>query len=710
MDSKESAESERSELSESDSLRSDENDSETKGTVHNVTRKRGLAAARDSASDEAKDDSSDVSEESSANEGTNSAATFKKPTVSKRFRAESRSLKIPDLSRPLLNKERFAVTDSQTIPLPYREPSWGGKPTMNFKIEVLKSGVIVEVVSLIDHSYYVVGRLPTCHVPLAHPTISRYHAVLQYKAKEPGKDEDDQEGFYLYDLDSTHGTYWNGKRIKPRVYVRLRAGHLFGFGYSQRKYFLQGPPEDEEEESPYSVSELQAMRDAELQRRREQERANERRAVEEEEPDGIDWGMSEDADEESDLQENPFASIAEDDLVLEDPKKTLRGWYEREGYDLHYQTEEKGLGQFYCWLDLPLEDTIGYSLRAEALVKGKKKEAVVQCAMEACRILDRHGLLRQANHEARRRKGRDWEAEDYYDSDEDNFLDRTGSIEKKRKQRMRLAGRLEEKADTYESLLEKHDEIVKQITELSSTIDNWQKKLMVNTSEESSEEDALDAYMLNLSSSVLCKGDVAKMKLKLQNLRKEKESLVTLLKLTQPANLPPLPDEAQKPNEPEVSLPKKNGSLRSKVQNRKIEPDTESSENTNKSCKTSVVASNAVGDKTTKAKKLKKKDEEIEEDDSDDDDRPTSAKSPHASLIKEQSDASVSAVPGCSGNRERVEETEKRRHEKKMKKPRRKEQELCCDQDAYADNYSTWVPPEDQKGDGKTSLNEKYGY
>lgn len=44
------------------------------------------------------------------------------------------------------------------------------------------------------------------------------------------------------------------------------------------------------------------------------------------------------------------------------------------------------------------------------------------------------------------------------------------------------------------------------------------------------------------------------------------------------------------------------------------------------------------------------------------------------------------------------------------KKRRREQKEMYCDQEIHADNYSTWVPPSDQAGDGKTSLNEKYGY
>jgi len=50
-------------------------------------------------------------------------------------------------------------------------------------------------------------------------------------------------------------------------------------------------------------------------------------------------------------------------------------------------------------------------------------------------------------------KKKNWEEQDYYSSDEDTFLDRTGSVEKKRQNRMKIAGKLEHKVETYESLV-----------------------------------------------------------------------------------------------------------------------------------------------------------------------------------------------------------------------------------------------------------------
>ena len=55
------------------------------------------------------------------------------------------------------------------------------------------------------------------------------------------------------------------------------------------------------------------------------------------------------------------------------------------------------------------------------------------------RIVDRRGLLRQSNHSSKKRNEKKWEEDDFYASDEDEFLDRTGNIEKKRQSRMKMA-------------------------------------------------------------------------------------------------------------------------------------------------------------------------------------------------------------------------------------------------------------------------------
>lgn len=54
---------------------------------------------------------------------------------------------------------------------------------------------------------------------------------------------------------------------------------------------------------------------------------------------------------------------------------------------------------------------------------------------------------------SRKRKKKNWEDEDYYDSDDDTFLDRTGTVEKKREERMKKAGKIEEHPETFKSLV-----------------------------------------------------------------------------------------------------------------------------------------------------------------------------------------------------------------------------------------------------------------
>lgn len=106
-----------------------------------------------------------------------------------------------------------------STPVPYKEPKWSGLPQSQYSFEVLKSGTILEKIELSNKSYYVFGRLGNCDIVMAHPTVSRFHAVMQYRTEG---DSDNNPGFYIYDLNSTHGTFLNKNRIKSNIYVRVQ--------------------------------------------------------------------------------------------------------------------------------------------------------------------------------------------------------------------------------------------------------------------------------------------------------------------------------------------------------------------------------------------------------------------------------------------------------------------------------------------------------
>lgn len=144
--------------------------------------------------------------------------------------------------------------------MPYTVPYWSGPlPTQHFSLSVIKNGTIIGEVDISKKAYVVFGRLPECDVSLEHPSISRYHAVLQYRApsntqQESTKEEEEGEeesrqplfssnpkeaGHYIYDLGSTHGTFLNKSRVKPRCYYRVRLGQMIKFGGSSRLFLLE---------------------------------------------------------------------------------------------------------------------------------------------------------------------------------------------------------------------------------------------------------------------------------------------------------------------------------------------------------------------------------------------------------------------------------------------------------------------------------------
>lgn len=118
----------------------------------------------------------------------------------------------------------------------YKEPSWSGICEESYNFEVIKNGKNIDTIDLTTKPFYVFGRLPSCDVTLEHPSLSRYHAVVQYCKTQTDSYE---KGWYLLDLDSTHGTWINKHKVPPMKYHRIRVGYVIKLGGSTRLHILQ---------------------------------------------------------------------------------------------------------------------------------------------------------------------------------------------------------------------------------------------------------------------------------------------------------------------------------------------------------------------------------------------------------------------------------------------------------------------------------------
>ncbi|KAI1895169.1 hypothetical protein AGOR_G00103530 [Albula goreensis] len=628
-------------------------------------------------------------------------------------------------------------------PLPYTEPPWGGISETPYSFEILKNGAIVDTVPLTQRSYFVIGRLPVCDVSLEHPSISRYHAVVQYRRRSGEEGASGEEaGYYAFDLGSTHGTFVNKNKIPPKTYIRLRVGHVLKFGGSTRLFILQGPEFDEEAESELTVTELK-------ERAKKQREELERRMMgdgsDEEEDDGKEtletsdgsrgrnsseeagcsWGMEEDAvPEEDENEDNPFATEFQEDqeaAYLKDPKKALQGFFDREGEELEYEYDDKGHGTWLCRVKLPVDDAAGRQLVAEVTHTGKKKEAAIQCSLEACRILEARGLLRQ-EAVSRKRKKKNWEDEDFYDSDDDTFLDRTGSVERKRKERMKRAGKIEERPDTYDSLVEKLAGVEKELAET-------EKKLSSSGQggSHSSSEDPLDAFM------------------------SEAQRLRRLVDLTRPAQLPALhtgvsssaSDQPKKPVLPLFGamkggskfklktgtigkLPPKRVSLPPELFNLKEMPpggeeEEEEEEEKDKDMpavqeETDQLAEEAEPERPAQHRQKTPHRHSAPADSS----TVTGRTEPDRRRSDEEEGEqtgfhtrqSAMSLPGIKDGGENApsQTTPKKKERKKPCGPSRPPVPLSTQYPEDDPDYCVWMPPAGQSGDGRTHLNEKYGY
>ncbi|KAL8185599.1 UNVERIFIED_CONTAM: hypothetical protein K2H54_055558 [Gekko kuhli] len=685
----------------------------------------------------------ETEEEAGVSEG------FKKPALPPLFPAREK-----EDAEAALRTPRGPARDS-CPPAPsfrYQEPPWGGCPAEDssvYSLEMVKGGAVLGNVGLDGRSWFLVGRAPDCDLSLAHPSVSRHHAVIQRRPPPPAgeKQQGPEPGLYAYDLDSAHGTFINKARISPRTYCRIRVGHVLRFGGSSRLFVLQGPEKDQEPESELTVTELKKLRkqqQAALEKTMLGDDSDEEDKKEKDEQKSenswsndlsCSWGMGEDAEEEEG-EENPIAIEFQEEqeaFYLKDPKKALQGFFDREGEELEYEFDAHGTGTWLCRVKLPVDDVSGKQLVAEAIHSGKKKEAMIQCALEACRILDARGVLRQ-EAVSRKRKAKNWEEEDFYDSDDDTFLDRTGVIEQKRLNRMKKAGKIDEKPETYDSLVAKLSATERELSEIANKL-----KSSRTVQSHSAAQDSLDEFMTEIKSG--CALDsVARKKLHLRTfeLRKEQQRLKGLIKIVTPASLPELKSQAGGPDLGTESKPRKLtlplfGAMKGGSKFR---------------LKTGTVGKLPVKRPDIPVNLLNMKDEEPEEEEEEEEEEEAEIKAakqgtqkplmktvpqetlqpeslptrsyscrnkgirPLCEFLSEDEIVPQSNSPG-DALQKKSQASEKPAGKLKNKKANAASQVEHAVSSQYPENdpdYCVWMPPEGQSGDGRTHLNAKYGY
>ncbi|KJZ77162.1 hypothetical protein HIM_03483 [Hirsutella minnesotensis 3608] len=141
-----------------------------------------------------------------------------------------------------------AQADGTSITLKYHEPAEARKPLPRdeWKLFVFKGNDIVDTIDLNSKSCWLVGRDSAVVDILAeHPSISKQHAVIQFRYTEKRNEFGDKRGKvkpYLLDLESANRTTLNDADVPASRYLELRHKDMVKFGHSSREYVVMLAP------------------------------------------------------------------------------------------------------------------------------------------------------------------------------------------------------------------------------------------------------------------------------------------------------------------------------------------------------------------------------------------------------------------------------------------------------------------------------------
>lgn len=128
------------------------------------------------------------------------------------------------------------------VVIKYAEPPEAKIPKKKWRFYPFKGDELLKIIYLHRQSAYLIGRLAhVCEIPVDHPSCSKQHAALQFRAvkvqKKTGRDVLSVKP-YIIDLESSNGTFLNNQKLEPKRYYELRERDVVKFGFSTREYVL----------------------------------------------------------------------------------------------------------------------------------------------------------------------------------------------------------------------------------------------------------------------------------------------------------------------------------------------------------------------------------------------------------------------------------------------------------------------------------------
>jgi len=130
----------------------------------------------------------------------------------------------------------------QSVTKKYAPPTWSVPPQVHYYFEVRNQSTdqISKKIPLWELGHYLIGRAPICNVSVEDPSCSRQHAVVQFRPGDPDLETGEIiDEIYIYDLNSTSGTYVNGMNLQTEAYYPLLPGDVIQFGQYHSVFILR---------------------------------------------------------------------------------------------------------------------------------------------------------------------------------------------------------------------------------------------------------------------------------------------------------------------------------------------------------------------------------------------------------------------------------------------------------------------------------------